>query len=323
MTTASIRAIVIAAFSTFVFAASEASAAYPERPIHIVVPFPAGGGVDVLARLVGDELAKLLGQAVVVDNKPGADTQIGSTAVAQAAPDGYTLGFLTSTLGVNKALYPNLPYNALKDFTPIAGIASAPFYLVVNPALGVKDVAGLVARAKTAPGKLNYSSSSSDVLLAGEIFKKAYAIDTVRVPYRGTPPALLAVLSGEVSYSFFTLVGIKPQVDAGRLRVLAITTPQRSRKMADVPTLAESGAPGFDIAVWFGVLGPAGLPPAITAKLNTAINQIVAVPAVRQRIESLGAAPLRQTPREFASFMAADFTRYVNVVGENRLHPDH
>ncbi|NML46754.1 tripartite tricarboxylate transporter substrate binding protein [Ramlibacter sp. G-1-2-2] len=297
-------------------------AAWPERPLRIIVPFPPGGGVDVLARLVGAKLGPLLGQAVVVDNKPGADTQIGTGAVAQAAPDGYTIGLLTSGFSVNKALYPNLPYDAAKDFTPISGLATSPFYVVAWPQHEAKDLPALIRWGKEHPGKLNYSTSSADAFLAGELLKKLGGIDSVHVRYKGTPPSMMAVMTGEVAYSFFTLTGIKPQVDSGKLRIVGVTSPQRTPQMPQVPTVAEQGMPGYAIVGWFGFIGPAGMPEAVTQKLNAAIQQIIQMPDVRNTIDSLGATPLKQTPEEFNAFLQAEFAKYGTLVKENRLQVD-
>jgi tripartite-type tricarboxylate transporter receptor subunit TctC len=299
-----------------------ASAAWPDKPIRIIVAFPPGGGVDVLARLLGSKLSTLLGQPVLVDNKPGADTQIGTALVAQAPADGYTIGVLTSTIAINKALYPNLPYDAAKDFTPVANIAISPYYLVSWPGLEAKTLKDLIALAKKKPGQLNYASSSADGFLAGEMMNKAAGISTVHVRYKGTPPSLLAVMTGEVSYSYFTLLGIKSQVEAKKLNVLGVSSAQRSRDMPNVPTLAEAGAPGYDTTVWFAVFAPAGMPAEITTKLNAAFNQIIDMPDVKAKIESLGATPTRQSPQEFASFVNAEIAKYAAVVKENKLRAD-
>lgn len=299
-----------------------ARAAWPERPLRIIVPFPPGGGVDVLARLVGARLGPLLGQAVVVDNRPGGDTQIGTAAVAQAPADGYTVGLLTSGFSVNKALYPNLPYDAARDFTPISGLATSPFYVVAWPQHEAKDLPALLRWGKANPGKLNYSTSSADAFLAGELLKKMGGIDSVHVRYKGTPPSMMAVMTGEVAYSFFTLTGVKPQVDQGKLRIIAVTSPQRTPQMPQVPTVAEQGMPGYAIVGWFGFIGPAGLPEGVTQKLNAAIQQIVQMPDVRATIDSLGGTPLKQTPEEFNTFLQAEFAKYGTLVKENRLQAD-
>jgi tripartite-type tricarboxylate transporter receptor subunit TctC len=299
-----------------------AQGAWPDRQLRIVVPFPPGGGVDVLARLVGSKLGPMLGQPVVVDNKPGADTQIGTAAVAQAPADGYTIGLLTSGFTVNKALYPNLPYDAAKDFTPITGLATSPFYVVTWPEHQAKDLPSLIRYGKTNPGKLNYSTSSADAFLAGELLKKLGGIDSVHVRYKGTPPSMMAVMTGEVAYSFFTLTGIKPQVDSGKLRVVGVTAARRTTQMPQVPTVAEQGMPGYEIVAWFGFLGPAGMPADVTQKLNTAIQQILQMPDVRERIDALGATPLKQTPQEFNGFLQAEFAKYGALVKENKLQLD-
>ncbi|MBH1962907.1 MAG: tripartite tricarboxylate transporter substrate binding protein [Comamonadaceae bacterium] len=297
-------------------------AAWPDKPLRIVVPFPPGGGVDVLARLVGSKLSPLLGQPVVIENKPGADTQIGTAAVAQAAPDGYTIGLLTSGFSVNKALYPNLSYDAAKDFTPIAGLVTSPFYVVTWPQHEARDLPSLIRYGKANPGKLNYSTSSADAFLAGELLKKMSGMDSVHVRYKGTPPSMMAVMTGEATYSFFTLTGIKPQVDSGKLRVVAVTAPKRTAQMPDVPTVAEQGLPGYEIVGWFGFIGPGKLPAEVVARLNDAIGQIVQMPDVRERIDALGATPLRQTPQEFNSFLQAEFVKYGNLVKENKLRAE-
>jgi tripartite-type tricarboxylate transporter receptor subunit TctC len=297
------------------------SAAYPDKPVRIVVPYPPGGSTDVLARIVGQKLSENWGVPVLIDNKPGADTQIGNSFVAAAAPDGYTLLMITTVFAISKGLYPSLPYDPARDFTPISPIASSPFYIVVGSTVPAADLRELVALAKQKPGSLNYSSSSSANYLAGELMKKAAGIDVLNVRYKGSGPGVTAVASGEVTYTLDTLLTAKPLMDAGKVRALAVTGDKRAPQMPNLPTFAEAGVPGFDMVAWFGLGGPKGMSPDVVATINTAVQNALKSPEVRQTIENNAATPMMQTADQFSSFIRSEFSTFEAVVKSNNLKP--
>ena len=300
---------------------SFAAAAYPDKPIRIVVPYPPGGSTDGLARIVGQKLSEAWGVPVVFDNRPGADTQIGNSLVAAAAPDGYTLLMITTVFAISKGLYAKLPYDPATDFTPIAPIASSPFYLVAGVNVPAATLRELVALAKQRPGQLNYSSSSSANYLAAELMKKAAAIDVVNIRYKGSGPGVAAVAAGEVTYTLDTLLAAKPLIDAGKIRALALTGERRNAKMPAVPTFAEGGVPGFDMVAWFGLGGPKGMPADVVAKINKAVQDAIRSPEVREKIESYDATPMLQSPEQFSSFIKTEFDTFEAVVKSNKLEP--
>jgi tripartite-type tricarboxylate transporter receptor subunit TctC len=293
------------------------AANFPDRPAKLVIPFPPGGPLDTIGRAIAQKLGEAWGQSVVVENKPGAGGNIGADYVAKSAPDGYTvvMGAL-STHAVNPSLYPSMPYDAIKDFAPITLVAITPNVLVVNPQLPVHSVQELIAYAKAHPGKLAFGSGSNGSAghLAGELFKVDAGVEMVHVPYRGAAPAMQALLAGDTQLMFDNLASAMPQVKAGKLRALAVTTAQRSPLVPELPTMAESGLPGFDISTWFGLLAPAGTPPAIVAKWNAAVTKILAAPDLRERLAKQGAQAAPDTPEAFAKFIAAELPKYARIV---------
>lgn len=317
-----IRCLVAALCALHVLALpSLASAAYPDKPVRIVVPYPPGGSTDGLARIVGQKLSEAWGVAVVIDNRPGADTQIGNQLVAAAPPDGYTLLMITTVFAISKGLYATLPYDPAKDFTPISPIASSPFYLIAGPGLPAQGVSELVALAKQKPGQLNYSSSSSANYLAAELMKKAAGIDVVNIRYKGSGPGAQAVATGEVAYTLDTLLTAKPLMDAGKVRVLAVTGAKRNAQLASVPTFAEAGVPGFDMVAWFGLGGPKGMPPDVVARINKGVQDALRSAEVRSKIESYDATPMLQSPEQFQSFIKGEFDTFESVVKSAKLTP--
>lgn len=298
-----------------------AAAAYPDKSIRIVVPYPPGGSTDGLARIVGQKLSEAWNVPVVIDNRPGADTQIGNALVAAAAPDGYTLLMITTVFAISKGLYQKLPYDPATDFTPIAPIASSPFYLVAGVNVPAANLRDLVALAKQKPGQLNYSSSSSANYLAAELMKKAAGIDVVNVRYKGSGPGVAAVASGEVTYTLDTLLAAKPLIDAGKIRALAVTGDKRSPQAPSVPTFAEAGVPGFDMVAWFGLGGPKGMPPDVVAKINKAVQDAMRSPDVREKVESYAATPMLMSPEQFSSFIKTEFDTFDAVVKSSKLEP--
>ena len=290
---------------------------YPSKPVRFVVPFAPGGTTDVLARLVGEKLSASLGQQFVVDNKPGAGGNVGTAQVAKAEPDGYTL--LMGTVGthaINASIYPSLPYDPVQDFAPVTLVATVPNVLVVNPEVPANSVAELIALAKEKPGELNFASSGngSSIHLSGELFKAMTGVDIVHVPYKGSGPAVVDLLGGQVQMMFDNLPSSAPQIKAGKLRPLGVTSKERSPTLPDVPTIAEAGVPGYEALSWFGVLVPAGTPDAIVAKLQNEIAKALADPAMRERFAELGAVPVGGTSAEFADLITAETAKWAKVV---------
>ncbi|HJY76617.1 MAG TPA: tripartite tricarboxylate transporter substrate binding protein [Burkholderiales bacterium] len=295
---------------------------YPKRPVRLIVPFPPGGGNDIVARAVAQELAKSLGQQFVVDNRAGAGGAIGAELAARSPADGYTLflGGVGSHV-VNPSLHAKLSYDPIRDFAPVTLIASAPSVLVVNPSLQATNVAEFTALAKANPGKLNYASNGngSSAQLAAVLYESMAGVRMMHVPYKGVAAALVDVMSGEVQLMFGTLVAIIPHIKAGRLRALAVTGKRRSALLPDVPTLAESGLPGYEAGSWYGILAPAGTSGAIVARLNAEINNAIRQPEVRERLAAEGAEVLGGTPDDFASHMNAELSRMKKLVRESGI----
>jgi tripartite-type tricarboxylate transporter receptor subunit TctC len=296
---------------------AQAAAPFPSKPVRIVVPFPPGGPLDTTGRALAQKLGEAWGQSVVVENRPGAGGNIGADLVAKSAPDGYTvvMGAL-STHAVNPSLYPSMPYDAVRDFAPITLVAVTPNVLVVNPSLPVHSVAELVAYAKANPNKLSFGSGSNGSAghLAGELFKVDTGTDVVHVPYKGAAPAMQALLAGDTQFMFDNLASSMPQVKAGKLHALAVTTAKRSTLVPELPTMADAGLAGFDISTWFGLLAPAGTPPDVIAKWNADVVKILKSPEMRERLAAQGAEAAPTTPAEFAAFIAAEIPKYAKIV---------
>ena len=294
-----------------------AEASYPSQTIKMIVPYPAGGTTDVLGRMIADQLQVGLNGAVIVENKPGAGTTIGAEQVARAQPDGYTLLLATSTtLAINKTLYKNLPYDPVKDFTPIALVAGVPFALIINPAIPAKTLPEFIAYAKSKPG-LAYGSAGngSPQHLGAEMLKAAAGIDIRHVAYRGSVGAMLDVIAGHIPFMVVDLQPALPQIAEGKVRVLGVTTPKRVASAPDIPTLAESGLPGFELVAWQGVVGPAGLPRPIVDQLAAQIGKLVANPATRDKFKLLALEPLPpSTPDSFAAYVKSEVDRWATIV---------
>jgi tripartite-type tricarboxylate transporter receptor subunit TctC len=299
--------------------------AYPSKPIRLVVPFPAGGSLDVIARAIGQKLSEAWGQPVIVDNRPGAGGNIGADLVAKSAPDGYTvLEGALSTHAVNVSLYAKLPYDPIKDFAPITLVAVTPNVLVLNPSVPANSVKELIAYAKANPGKLSFGSGSNGSAghLAGELFKIDAGVDMVHVPYKGAAPAMQDLLGGQIQLMFDNLANSMQQVRAGKLKALAVTTQQRSPLVPDLPTLAEAGVPGFDISTWWGFMAPAGTPSYIIAKWNTEVTRILRTPEMKAVFALQGAEPAPDTPEQFASFIKSEIPKYAKIVKESGAKVD-
>ena len=299
--------------ATVFFAAGEVSAqAYPTKPIRLVAPSTPGDAPDVIARLVAERLSGVLGQQVVVENRPGAGGVVGSEIVAKAAPDGYTLIMGNAgSHGINAAVYSKLPYDILKDFAPVSQIAIAPNIFVVNPALPVHTMPEFIAYAKARPGQLSYASggNGSSSHMSMELLKSMAGIDIVHVPYKGSTPALTDVISGQDAVMSVNMPPAVPHVKAGTLRALAVTTRTRAPSMPDLPTVAET-LPGYETVAWFGVLAPAGTPKDVINRLSVEIAKIARSPDMRERLAGMGAEPVGGTPEEFGAVMARDIAKW-------------
>jgi tripartite-type tricarboxylate transporter receptor subunit TctC len=308
-------------FLIFLAGAAQAQV-YPSRPVRVIVPFPPGGTTDIVARLVAERLGATLGQPAVIENRGGAGGAIGAAEIARAAPDGYTLGLATvSTHGVNPAINPKLPYDALRDFTPISNLASVPNVVSAHPALGINDVRGLIERAKAAPGKITYASAGNGSLshMLGELFKASTATDLLHVPYKGVGPALNDTLGGQVNILFDNLPSSLPHIQSGKLRALAVSSPARLDSLPGVQTFAEAGVPQLNDPSWFGLVGPAKLPDAVLAKVHEAVTQALAAPDVRERMHQAGAVPAGNSPREFAAQIRREVERHKRVAAESGI----
>ncbi|MFC7411491.1 Bug family tripartite tricarboxylate transporter substrate binding protein [Hydrogenophaga atypica] len=313
----------VALASALTMGAALAQAQWPERPVRVVVPFPASGATDLIARVVTQRVAQDLGQQLVVDNKPGAGGTIGSAEVAKAAPDGYTVLFTTSsTHAISPHLMPRLSYDAAKDFTPVAHVADAPSVLLVTPSLPVKSVAELIAYAKANPGKLNYATSGNGTIvhLNSAAFSAQAGIDMTHVPYKGTALSIPDLISGQVHVLFDSLPTGMPHVVSGKVRALGVTSEKRSGLAPDLPTLAESGLPGFSSVTWFGVYLPAGAPPALVARVHQAFTKAVQTPEVKASLAKLGVDPADAgTPAKFAAMVQADSARWASVIRQHKI----
>jgi tripartite-type tricarboxylate transporter receptor subunit TctC len=288
---------------------------YPSKPIRIVVGFPPGGGNDIIARLVGAKMQDNWGQPVVIDNKPGANSIIAAEFVAKSAPDGYTLLVnATGGMSVNPVLYAKLPYDSLKDFVPISMVGSFPLVLVVNPSVPANSVQELVAYAKANPGKLNYSSGSTAFQVASEMFKQLTGTDIKQIPYKGSVQSISAVMAGDVQMTIVDTPPLVPQIKSGRVRALAVTSAKRAGAMPDLPTIDESGVPGYDMALWIGMFAPAGTPQDVAAKLNAEVVRIVNLPDTREKLASMGVEPLGNTSEQMAEWIRREIAKFGPVV---------
>jgi len=305
-------------------AATAAAQSYPGRSVRVLVGFTPGGGTDIMARFLTPRLSEYLGQQFVVENRPGAATNVATEMAAKAAPDGYTLLFTTAALAINASLYKNLQYDALRDFIPISVLADSPNLLVAGPGLPAKNIPELLALARAKPGTLNYSSAGSGTTqhLSGELFKMRAGVDIVHIPYKGTAPSLTGVISGDVQFSFANVPAILGHVRAGRLRALAVTSARRSDLMPDVPTMKEAGVAGVEVTVWYGLLAPAGTPRDIVSTLSAACIKAARSPELKPKLIEQGADPIGNTPEEFAKLLRDDIAKYAEAVRISGAKPE-
>jgi len=311
-----IACILVAALVLVDTTCTARAAAYPDKPVRMVVPFPPGGGTDVVARAVALKLGELWSQSVIVDNRPGAAAIVGTEILARSVPDGYTLGFVSMTHSINVSLYKKLPYDPIADFTPLILVATAANVLVVHPSLGAKTVADLIRIAKARPGQLNFPSSGNGGVshLAAEMFRYATGIAITHVPYRGAGPALTSLLAGETQLMMATEPVALPQMRAGKLIGIATTSRERSSLVLDVPTVAESGYPGFEADTWYGMLAPAGFSSLLIAQVNGAITKLLSQLDFKERLAREGAQPAGGTPAQFAHYLKTETAKWAKVV---------
>ena len=298
---------------------------YPTKSIRLVVPFTPGGISDLLARSLGAKLSPTLGQQIVVENRPGAGTTIASEIVARSAPDGYTLYLQDiTTHAINTSLYRRLPYDSVKDFTMIQMLATTPLILVVHPSLPVRNVKELIAFAKARPGQVIYGSSGNGTIvhLATELFKSMAHIDMVHVPFKGSPQSVTALLSGEVAVSFPTMPPALPNIQAGRLRALGVTSPKRTKAAPDVPTISEAGLKGYEMVLYSGILGPANMPREIVSRLNAEIGKAIRSPELKPILDKVGAEPVTMTPEQFAAHLRSEIEKLGAIVRSVGAHVD-
>jgi tripartite-type tricarboxylate transporter receptor subunit TctC len=290
--------------------------AYPVKPVRVIVPFPPGAGVDITTRLYTVRLSAALGQQVIADNRPGAAGNIGAEVAARAAPDGYTLLAAPASLAISQTLYKKLPFDLVRDFQPVAMLASVPFVLVVHPSLPAQDVKGLIALARSRPGQLNYASTGngSSPHLTAEMFRMQAKLDVVHVPYKGTPLAVTDLLTGQVSFMFANALSVLPQVNAGRLRALGVTSAKRNAASPQLPTLAESGLPGFESGTWFALLAPAGAPREAVTRLAAEVAKLTQHPDVREKLAAQGAEAVTMTPEQTADHIKREIAKWGQVV---------
>ena len=312
---AALRVGAVSILAPAVVAAQPATGPYPNRPIRFIVPFPPGGSVDPLARIIGQKLSDDLGQQVIVDNRPGGNTVIGTEATAKAPPDGYTILMTATSHVTNPQLVPT-SYDPIRDFAPIATLSSSDMVLVVHPSVPARTLQELIALAKARPGQLNFASAGSGNPnhLAGELINMMAGVRTTHVPYKGGAPAVTDLVGGQVQMHYGSPINVLPHIRSGRLRALAVSSPARLPTLPDVPTFAEAGLPGYEIRIWYGVLAPAGTPREVQARLATEINRIMLLPEVKERLDAAGMDRYSLTAEQFASVLRSDMDKFGRII---------
>lgn len=318
------RALTLATLSALCFSASAQDKSYPTKPVRFIVPFAPGGGADIVARIIGARLTEGMGVQFVVDNRAGASSTAGDTLGARATPDGYTINLITTSYAVNPSFYKNLPFDPVKGVSPIAQIGVSPLLAVVHPAVPVKTVKDLIAHAKANPGKLNYASTGNGGLvhLYVELFKLMAGVDMVHIPYKGTGPALNELIAGQTQFFLGSNVATLPHVKSGRLRALAVTTPERSSALPDLPTVAESGLPGFEAVHWFAILAPLGVNREIVSRLNAELKRVVALPDVASAMQRTGLVPTHTSPAALQEHIRKEVAKFSRIVKEANIRAE-
>jgi tripartite-type tricarboxylate transporter receptor subunit TctC len=307
------------------FAVAPAAAAYPDKPVRWIVPFPPGGAMDGIARVLGETMAQRFGQPVVIENRPGAGGNIGVDLAAKAPADGHTMVITSIGMVTNAHLYKRLTYDPVRDFAPVAQLAVVPNMLVVHPdKVKARNVKDLIAEARAQPGKLTFASAGNgtSIHLAGELFTSMTGVEIQHVPYRGSGPAVADLLGGHVHMMFDSIASGRPHVQTGKLAALAVTTPRRSAAMPDLPTVAEAGVPGYDLTPWFGVFMPAATPPAVVEAMNRFLLEAMEQPAVKARFAQLGAEPIGGSPADFAAVLERESAQWSRLIKERGLSAD-
>ena len=311
----------LAALAALAFTTAAYAQPFPNRPIKIIVPFGPGGFTDVAARILQKELAPAIGQAVIIENRPGAGSTIGTDAVAKAAPDGYTLVMISTAHVISPHLYKQMPYDPIRDFTPVMKLAEGPYVLVVHPSLPAKSVSELIALAKAQPGTIDYASSGNGSAqhLVGALFTTMAGVNLNHVPYKGSNQAMNDVLGGQVKVSFVGVPNALPNLNSGKLKALGVSTAKRYAELPDVPTIAEAGVAGYDATIWLGLLAPPGTPREIVDKLNTSITRILSTPEAKKLMASAGVDVATSSPEEFHKLMQSELDRWGRVVKETGM----
>ena len=324
MNPANIARLACAALAAAAAGAAFAQAGYPSKPVRLVVPSSAGGGTDIVARIIAPELSKRLGQQVVIDNRPGAGTMIGIEVAAKSPPDGYTLLMGLSTLAINSALYKKVPYDPVRDFAPITVAVTSASILVVHPSLPVKTLKELISFARARPGQLNYASAGIGTYpqMTYELFLSMAKLKMVHIPYKGTAPAMIDMLAGQVATMAATVLTGLPHIRTGRLRPLGITSAKRNAVVPDIPTVAEGGLPGYESVQWYAVLAPAQTPRNIIAKLHTELVQVLHSPEIKKRFAADAAETVGNTPEEFARHIRSELDKWEKVAREAGIQPE-
>ena len=318
-----VRLIALVLCSIFVSAAG-AQEAYPSRPVKFILPFPPGGGTDILGRVIAEQLSANLGQPVVTENRGGAGGNVGAEAAAHSAPDGYTIVLVAPSLAISKTLYSKLNYDPVKDFAPISLVATVPNVMITNPAVEATNLQEFIALARSRPGAMNYGSGGAGTSnhLAGELFNMVTGTKLVHVPYKGVNLAMQGVLAGEIQLVFIGIPAALPHIKAGKLRALALVAPQRSPALPEVPTVAEAGLKDFEVTTWYGIMTPSGTPRPIVSRLNAELVKIMHTPDVKERLAGMATDPLTSTPEEFAAYLRQEIAKWGDVVRKANLKAD-
>lgn len=318
------KAIACVAMAAAALCGTANAETFPTKPITIVVPFSPGGATDIMSRLLAERLNNRLGQTVIVENRPGAGTMIASEYVARAPADGYTLLMAASSLGIAPSLYKKVNYDPIKDFAPVSQVASVVHVLVVKPSLPVKNVAELITWLKANPSKANYGSvgAGTSTHLEAELFNSVAGVKMEHIPYKGSAPALTAMVGGQLDVMFDAYASSGPFIKDGKLRLLAVTTAERSKSLPDTPTVAESGLPGYEAMPWLGLMAPVGTPPAVVNRLNTEVAEVLKEPEVQAKFRSLGLDIIGSTPAEFSAFLKKDIVKWAKVVHDSGAKAD-